>query len=60
MDGLALRLDLKPRRDRSQAQSGTGVFDVSVSRLFSLAYFLLLERYYVVTCLQDSLVNVGM
>jgi hypothetical protein len=60
MDGLALRLDLMPRRDRGEAQSGTGIFDNPVSRLFSLAYFLLPERYYVVTYLQDSLVNVGM
>jgi hypothetical protein len=60
MDGLALRLDLMPRRDRGEAQSGASVFDSFVSRLFSLAYFLLLGRYYVVTYLQDSLVNVGM
>jgi hypothetical protein len=49
-----------PRREPGSAQSGAGVFDAPVSRLFSLAYFLLLERYYVVTYLQDSLVNVGM
>jgi hypothetical protein len=56
MDRLALRLGVKPRRDRDKAQSGNHDFDDLVSRLFSLAYFLLLERYYVVTYLQDSLV----
>jgi hypothetical protein len=58
MDRSALRLGLMPRRDPAEAQSVERFFDGSVSRLFLLTNFLLPERHYVVTYLQDSLVNV--
>lgn len=45
-----------PTRERQSAQSPEGVFDGSVSRLFLLTNYLLLEQHYVVTYLQDGLV----
>jgi hypothetical protein len=52
-------VEAKPRRLGFWPQAEIAFLTPLFRRLFLLGNFLLLERHNVVTCLQDSLVNVG-